>query len=415
MTNDATPTCECSDYRLSRRRWLQGAAVAAGSATFFGDVFREVAYGAAPGGNVLVVLSLRGGCDGLSLVVPRGSEHSLLAKKRPSIIVPESALIGGDTRFGLHPQFEPLLPMWQAGTFGAVHAVGLPAPNRSHFDAMTVIEDADPGSSERRGWLNRLIGLDSTASDESAVQLGSGTLPTSMVGPAPALGLRRLSDVSLGRLGSGTAGNRAAGLRTMWDRTGGPMARAIDQAGAISARLGGLAATSVNEDAYPAGPLRSVLADTAALIKADVGTKIVTVDHGGWDMHTDVGTLDWGDMRSNVGHLAGALAAFFTDLGDTASRVTVVTISEFGRRVEQNGSGGLDHGYGNVMLLLGAGVKGGAVRGGWKSLSNLTEGDVGVAQDHRSVLWEVISSRFPGSSRAKVFPGFTPETLGTMA
>jgi len=414
MTTDQNQTCDCPDYRLSRRRWLQGAAVATGSTAFFGDVFREVAYGAAKGGNVLVVLSLRGGCDGLSMVVPRGKDHNRLERLRPSIVVPEASLIGGDTRFGLHPQFAPLLPMWEAGTFGAVHAVGLPAPNRSHFDAMTIVEDADPGSSERRGWLNRLIGLDKSAKDQSAVQLGSSTLPTSMVGPAPALGLNRLSDIKMGTLGSGTSGNRVAGMRKMWKPTGGPMKKAVHQAGGISKRLGSLGTTGVNQDAYPGGPLQAVLADTAALIKADVGTEIVTLDHGGWDMHTDVGNLDYGDMRSNLGHLTASLAAFFTDLGAASSRVTVITISEFGRRVEQNGSGGLDHGYGNVMLMLGAGVRGGEVRGGWKSLSKLKEGDVRVAQDFRSVLWEVIDSRFPGSSRAKVFPGFHPEKLGTM-
>jgi uncharacterized protein (DUF1501 family) len=97
----------------------------------------------------------------------------------------------------------------------------------------------------------------------------------------------------------------------------------------------------------------------------------------------------------------------------------VVTISEFGRRLEENGDGGLDHGYGNAMLLLGAGVAGGAVHGTWPGLADadLEDGDLAVRQDYRSVLWEVMANRFPdiSGSRATVFPGLAPETIGSMA
>ena len=197
------------------------------AASIFGDAFREVAYGAVPGGNVLVVLSLRGGADGLSMVVPRGPDHARLAEYRPGIVVPAASLIGGDTRFGLHPAFAPLLPMWQAGTFGAVHAIGLPTPNRSHFDAMEAVEDADAGSSLRRGWINRMVGLDSLALPETAVQLGSSLLPTSLVGAAPALGVYQVSDLQIADLGTGAV-KRKDSLRGMWgiDRTGmGDMVR----------------------------------------------------------------------------------------------------------------------------------------------------------------------------------------------
>ena len=176
--------------------------------------------------------------------------------------------------------------------------------------------------------------------------------------------------------------------------------------------------TTVNTAAYPAGPLQDVLANTAALIKAKVGARIVTVDYGNWDMHEGLGKLganDW--MNTQVTHLASALAAFFADLGDDGSRVTVVTLSEFGRRVEQNGSGGVDHGYGNAMLLLGAGVNGGGVRGGWAGLTSLADGDLGISQNYQSVLWEVLRSRFPDLSgqKATIFPDLAvPETVGSM-
>lgn len=161
-TQTAARDCGCPDYSVSRRHVLAGAlAGGAGLVTsrMFGDTFQQVAYGAPAGGNVLVVLSLRGGCDGLSLVVPRGADNDVLMSARPQIGVPQQSLIGGDARFGLHPAMQPLQSMWDAGRFGAVHAVGLPTPNRSHFQAIEQVEAANPGTSKRVGWLNRLIGV----------------------------------------------------------------------------------------------------------------------------------------------------------------------------------------------------------------------------------------------------------------
>ncbi|RYP88730.1 DUF1501 domain-containing protein [Nocardioides guangzhouensis] len=416
-------SCGCPDFTLSRRRFLATTVAGAGVLTagqLFDDAWRQVAYGAAPGGNVVVVVSLRGGSDGLSMVVPRGADHDLLAAARPGIVVPEATLIGGDTNFGLHPAFAPLLPMWNAGTFGAVHAVGLPAPNRSHFDAMIEVEDADPGSSGRVGWINRVVGLDASAQPEGAVQLGSALLPTSLVGPAPALGVRRVQDLSVPTLANDDAAIRRTSLGQMWARTSTPLGSSVRATLATAERLAPLVASAddvVHPTAYPAGPLREVLANTAALIRADVGTRMVTVDYGNWDMHNGLGQPDSGWMADQVTHLAGALAAFFTDLGAAASRVTVVTISEFGRRVQENGDHGVDHGYGNAMLLLGAGVNGGGVRGQWAHLNDLNDGDLAIRQDFRSVLWEVLASRFPevSGSKATVFPGFVPETVGAMS
>ena len=94
-------------------------------------------------------------------------------------------------------------------------------------------------------------------------------------------------------------------------------------------------------------------------MRSDVGVEVVTVDHGDWDMHADLGTTEWGAMKRNAEQLSGALAAFFADLGALGDTVTVVCLSEFGRRVAENANWGLDHGYGNAMLLLGAGVRGG--------------------------------------------------------
>jgi uncharacterized protein (DUF1501 family) len=407
--------CGCPSFRMSRRRML-GTSMAAGgvlaAGQMFGDTFRQVAYGAERGGNVVVVLSLRGGADGLSVVVPRGADHARLAAYRHNIVVPESTLLGSDPRFGLHPALAPLLPLWNAGTMGAVHAVGLLQPNRSHFDAMEEVEEADPGSSARVGWINRTIGLDQTAAPQTAVSLGSALLPTSLVGPAAALGAGQVGDLAVPDLGADAARRRRS-IDTMWGSSRTPLGNGVRLAVGAAQRFEPLVAAvedKVHETAYPAGPLRGVLANTAALIREDLGTSMITIDYGDWDMHEGLGGLgeeDW--MNSHLDHFARALAAFFTDLGAAASRVTVVTISEFGRRVEENGSGGVDHGYANAMMLLGAGVSGGAVHGGWPGLreQDLVDGDLAMRNDYRQVLWEVVSNRFPSLSgrRTTVFPG----------
>lgn len=424
MTSDATDPspCGCPEFRSSRRSFLRGLGGALGSVVVsgvIGDVFSQTAFGATTSGNVLVVLSLRGGSDGLSMVVPHGDPG--YAAARSTLAVPSGSLLVPDAMFGLHPKFAPLVPMWQQGRFGAVHAVGLPQPNRSHFSAMEAVEDADPGSAERRGWINRMVGLVGDGGPDEAMQIGSSLPPTALIGPAPTMAVQQLSDITLP--GDSNPAFQAAQRRAMeslWLGRRGPMARAVDATLTTTVELADLAADAgppQNGADYPASYLAQALRQTAKLVRARLGTSVVTLDFGDWDHHVDLGTLEWGLMQRNVGQMAGALAAFFTDLGPLADTVTVVTISEFGRRVGENGSG-LDHGYGNCMLLLGGGVRGGQVHvhNSWPGLagSELVEGDLGVTADYRSVLAEVIESRFPDTSLASIFPGFVRETLGTM-
>ena len=432
LTPDLTPDpgtgparCGCPDFTLSRRRFLGGVAAGTGTlaaTSLFGDAFRQVAYGA-PGDNVVVVLSLRGGSDGLSIVVPK-PDIGFLIEKRPLVHVPLDRLVGGNGSWGLHPAMAPLLPMWDAGAFGAVHGVGLPQPNRSHFEAMEVVEEADPGSRTRVGWINRVIGTLPDPKPEEHVQLGSSMLPTALQGPAPALGAYGVNDLQLPSLWNDEA--LSASLNKAWGGKGTSLNTGVQTALDAVKRLKRVSATNMDPilARYPDGPLRSVLANTATLIKDDVGARMITIDYGDWDMHYGMGVPEPGNwMYDHLDHFAKSIVAFFDDLGPTfASRVTVVTISEFGRRVEQNGTtaddSGVDHGYGNVMMLFGAGVNGGDVRGGWQPLTtdSLNDGDVPVSQDYRSVLWEVLASRYPDLSgqRAKIFPGFLPETVGSM-
>ena len=216
----------CRDYeraaRLSRRRFLQGMAATSAAAvttSMFGDALRQTSFaagGAGTGGNVLVVLSLRGGIDGLGLVVPHADPA--YATARPRIGVPKNALIAQDAYFGLHPAMAPLEWLWTSNQLAAVHAVGLPVPNRSHFSAMEEVEDADPASAARRGWVNRMIGLDTRNDPSEAIHLTSSVLPTMLSGPAPALAVSRVDQISLvGAENSDEwATKRRAQLDLMW-------------------------------------------------------------------------------------------------------------------------------------------------------------------------------------------------------
>jgi uncharacterized protein (DUF1501 family) len=413
----------CTEYlraaAVSRRRFLGGmaAAGAAGVVTsVFGDAVRQASYAATTGGNVLVVLSLRGGVDGLGVVVPYGDPA--YATVRKNLAVPAGSLVATDGMFGLHPKLAPLQWLWDAGELAAVQAVGMEVPNRSHFAAMEIVEDADPTSSVRRGWVNRMIGLDADVSAVEAVHMGDTMPPTMIEGPAPALATNGLSDIGLVGADGDYAARRRAQLNTMWSASSGPLGNATRSAMEAVRTLGGIGKYTPSVSyptAWPGRDLSEALEDTAALIKADVGTEVVSVDFGSWDMHDGYGTLEWGRMQNMLGAFAGSVSAFMQDLGPLRSKVTLVTISEFGRRVGPNGNGGLDHGWGNMMLVMGGGVRGGRYYGEWPRLDNMVDGDLSVTTDYRQVLGEVVAKRFPDKSVSKVFPGLVQKPLGVLA
>jgi len=366
-----------------------------------------------------VVISLRGGIDGMGMVVPHGDPAYYAA--RPRIALPAASLVAKDAMFGLHPAMKPLEWLWKSGEMAAVHAVGLEVPNRSHFIAMEQVEDADPTSSVRRGWVNRMVGLDTDSLPYEAVSIGEAITPTALVGSSPTLATTDLNSITLAGATNGYAARRRTQLGTMWSGVPGPLGGAARSAlrtvGELAPVVGSTYKPSVAYPrTWPSVGLCDALKDTAHLIKADVGTEVVTIDYGSWDMHSDYGTTEYGDMQAMVAGFARVLNAFMRDLGTRRSKVTVVTISEFGRRVAENGNRGLDHGWGNMMLLMGGGVRGGKYYASWPGLGSgrLVDGDLKVTTDYRNVLGEVVSSRFPSRSAGSVFPGLSYQPLGLM-
>ncbi|GGN55187.1 hypothetical protein GCM10010112_05680 [Actinoplanes lobatus] len=414
-----TSVCGCEDNRqavLSRRRLLAaGAGVAAGVAGATVDTGLAFAADPAYAGDVLVLISLRGGFDGLSAVVPAGDPAYYAA--RPAIGVPKAQLIGGDAFFGLNPGLAPLLPYWTGGKLAAVHAVGQPAPNRSHFSAMEELERAAPGTSLRTGWLNRMLGTVGSGDPFQAVAMGTAMPARVLGGPAPYVGVTAIDRMVL----TGDQADRpiAATMTRLFEDaptslrgTAGQLTGGLRQV----AKLRAQAYTPANGAVYPGSDLGNALRDVARLIKTNSGLLSATVDSGDWDMHENLGVAAPGKrMYDQLKAFATALAAFAADLGpDHLRRVTVITISEFGRRVAQNGSGGLDHGYGNAMFVLGGNVKGGKVYGRWPGLTEaqLRDGDLAVTTDYRAVIGEILRSRCGVADLNGVFPGVTAAGLG---
>lgn len=421
MTNSSpTPGC-CSEYAgLARRTLLRASLIGAATTAFGSAVVRSAPAFAArtavnTSGNILVVLSLRGACDGLSMVVPHADPAYYSA--RPRIAIAADQLLVKDQMFGLHPRFAPILPLWNAGSLAFVHATGLPAPNRSHFSAMEELEDASPGSRERDGWLNRLIGLDASDDPLRGLAIGNGQIPTSLHGDHPVSSMREPADVQLAGADQwDTHRGRPVSIRTLWQNSAAPLSAAVRTALAVIddfTPVRSAPSTPSNGAVYPATDLGKALGHVARVIRSGIGTSGLTIDQGEWDMHTDLGTLTWGAMQRNIDELARGIAAFFADLGPLAQNVTLVGLSEFGRRVRENANYGTDHGYGNVMLLAGAGVRGGRYYGTWTRLADTLDADVPVTTDYRSVLAEVVTKRF-GASSATVFPGFSPSTVGAL-
>jgi uncharacterized protein (DUF1501 family) len=421
VTDPENDAC-CPEFAAMSRRSVLRGALALGGATFMvgSATVSASASSPTPASSVLVVLSLRGGADGLSLVVPYGDPGYYAA--RPTIAVPQAQLLAGTTDgfFGLHPRLAPLQDLWTTGKLGVIHAAGLTTANRSHFSAMEEVEEAHPGSSARVGWLNRLVGAASTGSPLQGVGIVNGTPPTELSGPVPLMTIDSLDDATIAaddQWDTDPAGKRRRSLHTLWDHDGSAMGTAVRATLQATADITPAVQAADNKASYGGSHLGAGLAAAARIIRGNVGTEVITVDQGDWDMHTDLGNLAGGRMIGHAEDLATALAAFFADLGDQAGKVTLVTISEFGRRVLENGNRGLDHGWGNVMFVAGAGVKGGHVyvdqQQGWKPLSDDLESDLHVTTDYRDVLAEIVATRF-GRPVSTVFPGLTPTTLGFM-
>jgi len=405
---------------------------------------------AAPGLNNgrLVVVFLRGAYDGLSAFVPYADKDYYALRPNIAIAAPDGTAqtaIKLDKTFALHPALAPLLPLWQQGVLGFVPAAGLPAPNRSHFDAQYQMEIAQSGkTSSAPGWLNTTAGIGRAGAVGAvgAVALGVGEAnPAILAGQAAAVRLiprgqsaertgvlandktrQALMDLYGGddklseafRQGAGSRMQSAQELTEQRSARAEKMAqdskrmadRNLDRDGtpanlqALNAQM--LAAS--NGAADPVG-LQLDAQHLGTLMRNDRKLRLGFLSAGGWDTHANQGAAT-GQLANNLGNLARGIAQLRQDFAEPGD--VVVVMSEFGRTSAENGTRGTDHGFGNAMWLLGNRVAGGRWHGVWTGLGQLNEGrDLPAHHDYRAVLAQVLRGAFAfgDSQLAEVLPG----------
>lgn len=373
--------------------------------------------------KVLVTIFQRGAMDGL-MAVP-SLDDDRLRRLRPRLAqsaakgAGESTVLDLDGRFGLHPSLVPLLPYWQEGRLGIVHAMGSPHSTRSHFDAQDYMETGTPGrKSTSSGWLNRVSGLLGHEATPFRSLALTPALPRSLYGEEPAIAVTNLADFQVQIPGAiGATAVAGQGFEALYERTSQDLLRdtATETFDAVEmlarANLGSYRPR--NGARYPKSQLGRSLRQIAILIKAGLGLEVAFAETNGWDTHVDQGVAT-GTFANRAADLAKSIQAFWTDLGTHRDDVVVMTMTEFGRTVRENGSGGTDHGHGSCLFVLGQNVAGGKVHGEFPGLDegDLFEGrDLPVTTDFRSIFAGVATGHLGIRDDGRLFPGWKGKPL----
>jgi uncharacterized protein (DUF1501 family) len=350
--------------------------------------------------NTVVVIFLRGGADGLTLVPPVGDDAYYRA--RPYISIKKNDAIALDGNFGLNPEMAALKRLYDDHALAIVHGVGSEDSSRSHFEAQDSMEQ---GGATAGGWIGRYLRASSLGNDGplTAVAIGK-SLPVSLRGAPSSVAMESFETLSLGA----EEAPFLSALQKMY---------AHDKSGIGKAGLDSLAAmnrikTMRETDYQPGGgaeygddSLSRGLRQVAQLIKAKVGLKAATIDLDGWDSHIATGSV----MNPLMQRLSTAMSAFYLDLGRDMETTTLLVMTEFGRRIYENASFGTDHGRGSIMMAVGGGVAGGRVHSDWAGLEedNLEgPGDLPVTINYRDVLAPILQNHASHMDPGAVFPGY---------
>ena len=440
---------------LSRRQVLQGLAL---TASFSTGVAPSVWAQAAPKASSdasrgrLIVVLLRGAYDGLSAFVPYADADYYALRPNIAIAAPDGTAqtaLKLDNSFALHPSLASLLPLWQQGVLSFVPAAGLPAPNRSHFDAQFQMEIAQPGkSSGASGWLNRLAGanVSPSASATPTAMANVTSTPTAMgvgeANPAILSGDARVKLIPRGQQAERTgvlanansrqalldlyAGNDALSVAfrkgadsrmqsaqelteeknasierrridTALDKDGTPASTQAQNAQMLAASNGATDPVGLALDAQHLG----------TLMRNDRSLSIGFLSAGGWDTHANQGNTT-GQLANNLANLARGITQLRQDFNERGD--VILVMSEFGRTSAENGTRGTDHGFGNALWLIGNRLNGGKWHGQWTGLAraNLNEArDLPAHHDYRAVLAQVFKRNFAmtDSGLATLLPG----------
>jgi len=400
----------------SRRVFLKQGACAFVSLGFAPSFLTRTAFAAGASGRpkLLIAIFQRGAVDGLSVIVPFGDPDYYRA--RPSIAIArpnggEHASIDLDGFFALNPRLQPLKPLWDARQLAVVHACGSPDSTRSHFDAQDYMETATPGvKNTTDGWLNRYLHAKQTsdATPFRAVAL-TPQLPRTLQGSAAALAVTQIGQFGIRAgqasdiVGASFEAEYAAAADRVLNGTGREAFDAIKML-----KIADPSRYQPERGAdYPRSPFGQALKQIAQLAKSNVGLEVAFADVGGWDTHVNQGAGE-GQLAGRLDDFSRSIAALALDLGDRLDDTVVLTMSEFGRAVNENGNRGTDHGHGNVMLVIGGGVRGGHVYGRWPGLAverRYDSRDLAVTTDFRDVFGEIVVRHMGVTDADPIFPG----------
>lgn len=417
---------------MQRRAFIKNSGIAlfaatlGGVPTFVRAAARDYRQPNGTRPKVLVTIFQRGAMDGLAAVQPLNDPH--LKELRPGLVM-DAARTGNDKvralddRFGLHPSLAPLLPFYEDGRLAIVHGVGSPNQSRSHFDAQDYMEAGTPGrKSTPDGWLNRVAGqLDGSGTPFRAVSL-TPALPRSLYGTSYAISVERLEDLRLAPgLPAGMGGNAASeGFEALYRQTSADLLRSSGSVTLDATQMLAEAELDNYQPArgvrYPNSALGRSLRQIAQLIKAGVGLEIAFAESGGWDTHSRQGGA-FGGFTQRANDLSACISNFWRDIAAHQDEVCLLTMTEFGRTVKQNGSFGTDHGRGSCLFVLGNSVRGGTIYGHVPALkvANLEDGrDLPVTTDFRSVFSGVAAQHLGVGGGEDLFPGWSGTDLKLM-
>ena len=382
---------------MDRRVFLKSAAIALTGTALTPNVFVRMANAATTGGKkTLVAIFQRGAVDGLNVVVPLGDRA--YAAARPSLAIRDALALDGF--FGAHPSLQPLMPFWKDRSLAFIQAVGSPDATRSHFDAQDFMESGTPGvKSTRDGFLSRALATRTSASQVRGVAM-STAMPRILAGAPATIAAANLAQF----------GVRDTEFEALYDS--GPLAETARQSFQAARVIGAITKQS-SATQYPRGALGDSLKQIAQLIKGNVGLEVAFADVGGWDTHANQANA----LSNNLRSLSEAIAAFARDLGSRMGDVVLVTMSEFGRTVRENGNRGTDHGHATVMLALGGTIRGGKVHGSWPGLATdqlFERRDLAVTTDFRDVFAELLTRHLRVGEMGRVFPGHRVKSVGLL-